>query len=91
MKTSAGNLFKFCCRAITEYQEAERKWKFDVEIFTLFEVKMIQIWTFPADPSTERVPSLAEQVAYLRHPINLRLLNWRVPALIFSSMIHLMF
>ncbi len=35
---------------------------------------MIQIWTFPADPSTERVPSLAERVAYLRHPINLRLL-----------------
>ena len=43
---------------------------------------MIQIWTFPADPSTERVPSLAERVAYLRHPINLRLFNWRVPALL---------
>ena len=54
----------------------------NVEIFTLFDVKMIQIWTFPADPSTERVPSLAERVAYLRHPINLRLFNWRVPALI---------
>ena len=56
--------------------------KVNVEIFTLFDVKMIQIWTFPADPSTERVPSLAERVAYLRHPINLRLFNWRVPALV---------
>ena len=54
----------------------------NVEIFTLFDVKMIQIWTFPADPSTERVPSLAERVAYLRYPINLRLFNWRVPALV---------
>ena len=64
-----------------EKEKSERKWKFNVEIFTLFDVKMIQIWTFPADPSTERVPSLAERVAYLRHPINLRLFNWRVPAL----------
>ena len=31
----------------------------------VFDVKMIQIWTFPAAPSTERVPSLAERVAYL--------------------------
>ena len=46
---------------------------------------MIQIWTFPADPSTERVPSLAERVAYLRHPINLRLFNWRVPALVHNK------
>ena len=43
---------------------------------------MIQIWTFPAAPSTERVPSLAERVAYLRYSINLRLFNWRVPALL---------
>ena len=48
---------------------------------------MIQIWTFPADPSTERVPSLAERVAYLRYPINLRLFNWRVPALVFKHLI----
>ena len=48
----------------------------------VFHVKMIQIWTFPAAPSTERVPSLAERVAYLRYSINLRLFNWRVPALI---------
>ena len=48
----------------------------------VFDVKMIQIWTFPAAPSTERVPSLAERVAYLRYSINLRLFNWRVPALI---------
>ena len=47
----------------------------------VFDVKMIQIWTFPAAPSTERVPSLAERVAYLRYSINLRLFNWRVPAL----------
>ena len=58
------------------------KWKFNVEMFTLFDVKMIQIWTFPAAPSTERVPSLAERVAYLRYSINLPLFNWRVPALI---------
>ena len=47
----------------------------------MFDVNIIQIWTFPAAPSTERVPSLAERVAYLRYSINLRLLNWRVPAL----------
>ena len=48
----------------------------------VFDVKMIQIWTFPAAPSTERVPSLAERVAYLRYSINLWLFNWRVPALV---------
>ena len=42
---------------------------------------MIQISTFPAAPSTERVPSLAEQVADLRYSINLQLLNNRVPGL----------
>ena len=31
----------------------------------VFDVKMIQIWTFPAALSTERVPSLAKRVAYL--------------------------
>ena len=44
--------------------------------------KMIQISTFPAAPSTERVPSLAERVASLRYSINLQLLNNRVPGLI---------
>ena len=44
--------------------------------------KMIQISTFPAAPSTERVPSLAERVASWRYSINLRLLNNRVPALL---------
>ena len=63
-------------------REREQKWKFDVETPTLFAVKMIQIWTFQAAPSTERVPSLAEQVAYLKYSINLRLFNWRVPALV---------
>ena len=45
--------------------------------------KMIQISTFPAAPSTERVPSLAERVASLRYSINLRFLNNRVPALVY--------
>ena len=44
--------------------------------------KMIQISNFPAAPSTERVPSLAERVASLRYSINLRFLNNRVPALV---------
>ena len=52
--------------------------------FTPFDVKMIQISTFPAAPSTERVPSLAERVASLRYSINLQLLNNRVPGLIKS-------
>ena len=47
--------------------------------------KMIQISTFPAAPSTERVPSLAERVASLRYSINLRFLNNRVPALVNMS------
>ena len=50
--------------------------------FTPFDVKMIQISTFPAAPSTERVPSLAERVASLRYSINLQLLNNRVPGLL---------
>ena len=49
--------------------------------FTPFDVKMIQISTFPAAPSTERVPSLAERVASLRYSINRQLLNNRVPGL----------
>ena len=52
--------------------------------FTPFDVKMIQISTFPAAPSTERVPSLAERVASLRYSINLQLLNNRVPGLVSS-------
>ena len=36
----------------------------------VFDVKMIQIWTFAVAPSTERVPSLAERVADLRYSIN---------------------
>ena len=78
-------------RVEKEKSERKRKWKLNVEIFTLFDVKMIQIYTFPADPSTERVPSLAERVAYLRHPINLRLFNWRVPALISTVSSQLIF
>ena len=52
--------------------------------FTPFDVKMIQISTFPAAPSTERVPSLAERVASLRYSINLQLLNNRVPGLLIT-------
>ena len=52
-----------------------------IQASDVFDVKMIQIWTFPAAPSTERVPSLAERVANLRYSINLRLFNWRVPVL----------
>ena len=37
------------------------KWKLNVEMFTLVVVKMIQIWTFPAAPSTERVPTLLSE------------------------------
>ena len=46
---------------------------------------MIQISTFPAAPSTERVPSLAERVASLRYSINLQLLNNRVPGLLMTN------
>ena len=45
----------------------------------VFDVKMIQIWTFPAAPSTERV-------ANQDHSINLRLINWRVPGLVPSHL-----
>ena len=48
----------------------------------MFDVKKIQIWTFPPAPSTELVPSLAERVGYVRYSINLRSFNWRVPALV---------
>ena len=54
--------------------------------FTPFDVKMIQISTFPAAPSTERVPSLAERVASLRYSINLQLLNNRVPGLLNTNL-----
>ena len=64
-------------------------------MFTLYDVKMIQIWTFPAASSIERVLSLAELISYLRYSIYLRLFNWRVPALIsallacfFASQVH---
>ena len=57
--------------------------------FTPFDVKMIQISTFPAAPSTERVPSLAERVASLRYSINLRFLNNRVPALVCIVLRHI--
>ena len=57
--------------------------------FTPFDVKMIQISTFPAAPSTERVPSLAERVASLRYSINLQLLNNRVPGLVFTRLFHI--
>ena len=36
-----------------EKSDRKRKWKLNVEIFTLIDVKMILIWTFLADPCTE--------------------------------------
>ena len=74
--------FGYLWRVEKEKSERKRKWQFDVEIFSPYMDKMIWMWTFPADPSTERVRSLAERVAYSRHPINLPLFNWRVPALL---------
>ena len=59
-----------------------------LQVCDVFDVKIIQIWTFPAAPSTERVPSLAERVAYLRYSINLRLFSWRVPALVMIQLIR---
>ena len=41
-------------------------WKLNVEIFTPVDVKKTSIWTFPSDPSTERVPNLAKRAAYSR-------------------------
>ena len=50
-------------RVLDDFQsERKRKWKFNVDFFTLFDLIMILIIIFPADLSTERVPSLAEQV-----------------------------
>ena len=43
---------------------------------------MIQIWAFPADPICCEQLNPAERVNDLTHPINLRLFNWRVPALV---------
>ena len=40
--------------------------KYNVENFTQFDVKMILIWTFPANPSIEQVPNLAKREAYQR-------------------------
>ena len=54
-----------------EKSERKRKWKVNVEIFTLY-----------SDSSTEPVPSIAQRVTILRHPVNLLLYNWRVPALL---------
>ena len=56
--------------------------------FTPFDVKVIQISTFPAALSTERVPSLAERVASLRYSINLQLLNNRVPGLVIMCILN---
>ena len=47
---------------------------------------MIQIWAFPADPLYCERLNPAERVNDIRHPINLRLFNWRVPALVISGL-----
>ena len=47
--------------------------------------KWYRFGLFAAESSiTERVSSISEQVAFLRHSINLSLFNWRVPALVTS-------
>ena len=46
-----------------------------LEACNVFVVRMIQIWTFPAAPSTEQEQSIAERVAYLIYSINLRFLT----------------
>ena len=74
--------FDYVWRIEKEKSERKGKWKFNVEMFSLFDVKIIQI------PSAERVPSLAERVAYSRYSINLRLFNWRVPALMVMEEIN---
>ena len=45
-----------------EKEKSGRKaiWKFNFDIFTSFDAKMIKIWTFAADLSTEQVLSFAE-------------------------------
>ena len=53
-----------------------------MNIFTLFYVKMIKIWAFPADRIYRERLNPAERVNDIGHPINLRLFNWRVPALL---------
>ena len=51
-----------------------------INIFTSFYVKIIWIWAFPADRIYRERLNPAERVNDIRHPINLRLFNWRVPA-----------
>ena len=41
---------------------------------------MIYIWAFPADWIYREQLNPAERVNDIRHPINLQLFNWRVPA-----------
>ena len=43
---------------------------------------MIKIWDFPADRIYREQLNPVERVNHIRHPINLRLFNWRVSALI---------
>ena len=45
---------------------------------------MIYIWAFPADRIYRERLNAAERVNGIRHLINLRLFNWRVPALVCS-------
>ena len=53
-----------------------------MNIFTLFNVQMILIWVFPAGPIYDERLNSAERVNDKRHPINLRLFDWRIPALV---------
>ena len=73
--------FGYLWRVDKEKSKRKQKWKLNIDIFTQlfrFGLLMSKLFRF----GLYRVQSFAERVAYLRHPINLRLFNWRVPALI---------
>ena len=53
-----------------------------INIFTSFNVQMILTWAFPAGPIYDERLNSAERVNDKRHPINLRLFDWRIPALV---------
>ena len=53
-----------------------------MNIFSLFNVQMILIWFFPAGLIYDERFKPAERVNDQRHSINLRLFDWRIPALV---------
>ena len=53
-----------------------------MNIFSLFNVQMILIWFFPAGLIYDERLKSAERVNDQRHLTNLRLFDWRIPALV---------